>query len=185
MPALLLAATNVTAKNPILPDAKEIIWTVIAFAIVFVILAKYAFPAMKKGIQAREDKIRGDLERAEQARTEAEATLEQYQRQLADARSEATRIVEDARQAAEEVRRDLIARAEAEAADVRSRAQDDARLASDRAFTELRTEVATLSVELAEKIVERNLDPDAQMGLIDSYISSVGTGNGNGARRRR
>jgi F-type H+-transporting ATPase subunit b len=186
MPALLLAATTtVQAKNPILPDAKEIIWTVIAFAIVLVILSKYAFPAMKKGIQAREDKVRGDIERAEQARAEAEATLEQYQRQLADARAEATRIVEEARQAAEGVRRDLIARAEAEAGDVRTRAQDDARLASDRAFTELRTEVSSLSVELAEKIVERNLDREAQMGLIDSYISSVGTGNGNGARRRR
>ena len=97
IPLLVGATTNVTAKNPILPDGKEIIWTVIAFAIAFTILAKYAFPAMKKGLQAREDKIRGDLERAEQARTEAEATLEQYQRQLADARSEATRIVEDAR----------------------------------------------------------------------------------------
>ncbi len=54
MPSLLLAAaTNVQAKNPILPDAKEIIWTVIAFAIVFVILAKFAFPAVRKGLAAR------------------------------------------------------------------------------------------------------------------------------------
>ncbi|HEV2309838.1 MAG TPA: F0F1 ATP synthase subunit B [Acidimicrobiia bacterium] len=181
--ALLVGATtNVTAKNPILPDAKEIIWTVIAFAIAFVILAKFAFPAVKKGLQAREDKIRGDLERAEQARTEAEATLAQYQKQVADARGEATRIIEEARQAAEGVRRDLIARAESDAADIRQRAQEDSQLASSRAMSELRTQVASLSVDLAEKIVEHNLDRDTQMGLIENYINSVG--NGNGSRRR-
>jgi len=181
--SLLLAATNVQAKNPILPDAKEIIWTVIAFSIVFVILAKFAFPAVRKGLAAREERIRSDLERAERARAESEETLARYQAQLADARAEATRIIEDARQAAEEVRRDVLARAEADAADLRSRAQEDSRLASERAFTELRSEVATLSVELAEKIVERNLDRDTQLGLIDQYIRSVG--NGNGARRGR
>src|SRR5260370_19091064 len=105
MSAFLIGAANVIAKNPILPDAKEIIWTVIAFAFVFVILAKFAFPAMRKGIQAREDRIRSDLERAERVRREAEQTLEQYQRQLADPRSEATHIIEQARQAAEDVRR--------------------------------------------------------------------------------
>jgi F-type H+-transporting ATPase subunit b len=183
VPSLLLAATSVQAKNPILPDAKEIIWTVIAFAFVFVILAKFAFPAVRKGLQAREDRIRSDLERAERARTEAEQTLEQYQRQLADARSEATRIIEQGRQAAEEVRRDLIARAERDAAEIRGRAQADSRLAGERALTELRSEVASLSVDLAEKIVERNLDRDTQLQLIEQYINSVG--NGNGSRRRR
>ena len=182
IPLLVAATTNVTAKNPILPDAKEIIWTVIAFAIAFVILARFAFPAVKKGLQAREDKIRGDLERAEQARTEAEATLERYQRQVAEARGEATRIIEEARQAAEGVRRDLIARAEADAAEVRQRAQEDSQLASSRALSELRSQVASLSVDLAEKIVEHNLDRDTQMNLIESYINSVG--DGNGSRRR-
>src|SRR5260370_8070939 len=81
MSAFLIGAANVIAKNPILPDAKEIIWTVIAFAFVFVILAKFAFPAMKKGLKDREDRIRADLERADHPPTEAEATLEQYRPQ--------------------------------------------------------------------------------------------------------
>ena len=179
MGSLLLAATTtVTAKNPILPDAKEIIWTVIAFAIVLVILAKFAFPAMRKGLEARQDKIRSDLERAEQARAEGEATLERYQRQVAEARGEANRIIEEARQAAEGVRRDLIARAEAEATEVRQRAREDSQLASARALTELRAQVASLSVDLAEKIVEHNLDRDTQMSLIENYINSVGNGHG-------
>ncbi len=179
MIALLIGATTVTAKNPILPDAKEIIWTVIAFSIVLVILAKFAFPAMKKGLAAREERIRADLERADHARAEAETSLEQYRRQLADARTEANRIIEESRQAAEQVRRDLVARAEAEADDIRRRAQDDARLAGERALSDLRGQVADLSVELAEKIVERNLDRDTQLALIENYINSVGNGARN------
>ncbi len=179
MSALLIGASTVTAKNPILPDAKEIIWTVIAFAFVFVILAKFAFPAMKKGLKDREERIRADLERADHARAEAEATLEQYRRQLAEARTEANRIIEEARQAAEQVRRDLVARAEAEADELRRRAQDDARLAGERALSDLRSQVATLSVELAEKIVEHNLDRDTQLALIENYINSVGNGARN------
>jgi F-type H+-transporting ATPase subunit b len=80
------------------------------------------------------------------------------------------------------VRRDLISRAESEAAEVRQRAQEDAQLAASRAMTELRGEITNLSVDLAEKIVERNLDRDTQVSLIEEYINSVGTGNGS--RRR-
>jgi F-type H+-transporting ATPase subunit b len=172
---LLLAAEDVKAKNPIVPEAKEIIWAVIAFVLVFSLLAWKAWPAIKKALQDREDKIRADLERAEGARTEAETQLSDYQRQLADARGEAGRIIEEARQAADQVRKDLIAKAEADAADLRARAGDDIKLATDRAMADLQNRVAELSIELAEKVVERNLDHDTQIALIESYINQVGS----------
>jgi F-type H+-transporting ATPase subunit b len=147
-------------------------------------LVKFAFPALKKGLAAREDKIRGDLEGAERARQEAEAERVRYQAQLTDARGEANRIVEEARQAAEVVRRDVLAKAEVDAAEARQRAEDDIRLASERATSDLQHQVANLSIELAEKIVERNLDRDTQLALVESYISSVGTGGSTGTDRR-
>jgi F-type H+-transporting ATPase subunit b len=173
---LLLAAadtTNVTAKNPIIPEGKEIFWGAISFVIVLALLWKFAFPAIKKALQDREDRIRNDLERAEQARHEAEASLEEYRRQLAEARAEAGRIIEESRQAADQVRKDLIARAEADAADVRARAREDIRLATERAMSELQERLAELSIELAEKVVEHSLDRETQMALIESYINQV------------
>jgi F-type H+-transporting ATPase subunit b len=173
---LLLAAettTNVTAKNPIIPKGTEILWGSISFVIVFALLYKFAFPAIKKALQDREDRIRNDLERAEQARQEAETSLEEYRRQLAEARAEAGRIIEEARQAADQVRKDLIARAEADAADVRARAREDIRLATERAMSELQERLAELSIELAEKVVEHSLDRETQMQLIESYINQV------------
>jgi F-type H+-transporting ATPase subunit b len=164
------------AKSLITPAISEIIWGGLAFLIVLLILIKFAFPALRKAVKAREEKIREDVEGAERARQEAEAERAQYQAQLGDARGEANRIVEEARQAAEQVRQDLITRAEADAADIRTRANDDIRLARERAMSDLQHQVTDLSIELAEKIVERNLDSDTQRALVESYISSVGTG---------
>lgn len=163
------------APNFLVPPVPEIIWTAIAFAIVAGVLMKVALPALKKGMKAREDRIRDDLTAAEAARVEAETLRGDYERKLADARGEAGRIIEEARQSADDVRRDLVARAEADAAELRSRAADDVRLATERAMADLHTRVAELSVELAEKVVERNLDRDTQIALIENYINEVGS----------
>jgi len=165
------------APSPLLPEVNELIWGGLAFLVVAAVLGKFAWPALKKGMATREDKIRDDLKGAESARAEADATKAEYERRLAEGRTEAGRIIEEARQAADEVRRDLIARAEADAAEVRNRAQEDIRLASERASADLQSRVADLSIELAERVVERNLDADTQRALIDSYIDQVGRSN--------
>jgi F-type H+-transporting ATPase subunit b len=162
------------APSLITPAVSEMIWGGLAFLIVLLLLIKFAFPALRKGVKAREEKIRGDLEGAEHARQEAEEERARYQAQLADARGEANRIVEEARAAAEQVRQDLTSRAEQEAAQIRTRAAGDIQAARDRAMSDLRGQVADISVELAEKIVERSIDRSAQEQLIESYISSVG-----------
>ncbi|HSO94763.1 MAG TPA: F0F1 ATP synthase subunit B [Acidimicrobiia bacterium] len=168
------------AKSLFTPALPELIWGAIAFMIVAAALMKYAFPAMKKGLKAREEKIRGDLEAAERAREEAEDSRREYERRLTEARAEATQLIEAAHQDAERVRQDLLQRAETDAHDLRTRAQDDIRAATDRALADLRTRVTDLSVELAERIVGHNLDRDTQLALVDSYIDSVGAGgNGN------
>ena len=163
------------AASPLKPENSELVWGSISFAILLVLFIKFGYPAVTKSMKAREDRIKGDLEGAEGAKTEAEGVLTQYRAQLADARAEAGRIIDEARQAADQVRRDLIARAEADAAEVRTRAQEDVKLAGDRAMADLRGRVSDLSIELAEKIVERNLDRDTQLALIDNYIDSVGS----------
>jgi F-type H+-transporting ATPase subunit b len=162
------------APSLITPAVSEMIWGGLAFLIVFALLVKFAFPALRKGVKAREEKIRSDLEGAERARQEAEEERATYQAQIADARGEANRIVEEARAAAEHVRTDVTGRAEQEAAEIRARANEDIRAARERAVSDLRAQVADISIELAEKIVERNLDRSTQEQLIESYISSVG-----------
>ena len=163
------------ADSPLKPENSELVWGSISFVLLLGIFWKFGYPAVTKSMKGREDRIRGDLEQAEGAKTEAEGVLTEYRAQLADARAEAGRIIDEARQSADGVRRDLIARAETDAAEIRARAQEDARVAGDRAMADLRGRVSNLSIELAEKIVERNLDRDTQIALIDNYIDSVGS----------
>ncbi|HEV8207836.1 MAG TPA: F0F1 ATP synthase subunit B [Acidimicrobiia bacterium] len=167
------------APSLILPETNEIIWGGLAFVVLLLVMWKYALPPVRNMMKQREDRIRDDLERAEHARTEAEGELANYRRQVADARNEAARIIEEARQSADEVKRQIQSQAEADAVEIRARAQEDIRLAAERAQADLQGRVADLSIELAEKIVERNLDRDTQLALVESYIGQVGNGNGS------
>jgi len=169
------AETSVKAPNPILPAKNEIIWGFLSFVALFVLMQKFAFPAVQKAMQARTDRIRENLDEAERVKTEAQTILDEYQRQLADAKTESSRIIEEARQTAEQLRRDLMERAEAEVAELRERSLGDIRAAQQRAMVDLKAQVANLAIDLAEKVVEKNLDRDTNIALIESYIAQVGS----------
>ena len=163
-----------SAPSPILPETGELFWGGLSFAIVAFGLIKFGFPALRKGLADREDKIRGDLEAAEQAKSAAQAADSDHEKILAEARAYGAGLVDEARKAAEQVRVDLIARAEADAADVRARANADAALATERAMADLQTQVAAMSIGLAERIVQHNLDAATQTALVESFINEVG-----------
>jgi F-type H+-transporting ATPase subunit b len=165
------------APSPLKPENNEIIWGLLAFLVLLVAMWKWGVPAIKNMEKAREDRIRNDLESAEKARTEAEAEKAQYLSQIAGAKDEAGRIIEEARQAAEQVRADLIAKAEADAQEIRSRAQADIANQRTQAMSQLRNDVAQLSIDLAGRIVERNLDNDTNRQLVDSFIDQVSRSN--------
>ena len=165
------------APSPLTPAPNEIIWGSLAFLVLLVAMWKWGVPAVKNMEQAREDRIRNDLETAERTRIEAETEKANYDSQLADARNEAGRIIDEARQSAETVRRDLIARAEEEANEIRARATADIANQTNQAMTQLRTDMANLSIDLAGRNVERNLDDATNRQLVDSFIDQVGRSN--------
>jgi F-type H+-transporting ATPase subunit b len=174
--SLLAAAPVAQSKNPILPSVPEMVWGILSFLIVFALMAKFAFPAVKKAMDDRTERIRTSLDAAEHAKNDAESVLVEYQAKLADAKNESNRIIDEARQTAESVRRDLLAKAEAEAADVRSRAAADIVTAKERAMAELRTQLTQLTIDLAERVVKRNIDRESNAALVDEYISSISSG---------
>jgi F-type H+-transporting ATPase subunit b len=167
------------SPSPILPASNEILYGGLAFFFLLIALWKFGIPAATSMMNERTERIRHDLDRADQARAEAETVLAEYRAQLAESRNESSRIIEEARQQAEQVRRDLTARAEAEAAELRARNVEQLAAERDRVLGELRGQVASLAVELAEKVVESNLDREANLALIENYINTVGTGNGS------
>lgn len=161
------------APNPLLPETNEIIWGAFGFLVVFFFVAKFGYPAIKKSMDARTERIRSDLSAAEAQRSEADQLLADYRAQLADAKNESARIIEEARQAADGLKREQEARLQTELAEMRTRATADIEAAKTQAIADLRGEVAQLAVGAAEVVVGKNLDQATQVQLIEDYINQV------------
>jgi F-type H+-transporting ATPase subunit b len=162
------------APNPIIPAWDEVIWGSLAFLILFVVMAKYAYPSIKASMDGRSAKIQGDLDAADSARAEAEGLRGDYDSKIAEARAEASRIIDEARQQAEVVREERIGAIDGEIAERRAQAAADIEAAKTRALADLNSQVTSLAVGAAEQVVGRSLDEAAYTQLIDDYINQVG-----------
>ncbi len=177
-PVLLLAAAAAEGGegggvNLLLPHAEELVWGTISFLALLGLLLKVAFPAAKKALQEREDRIRTDLEKAEKARQDAEKLLEDYRERIAKAKQEAATIVEEARRTAEGLRKEIVAKAEVQASEIVARARADAENERRQAMADVYREAGKVAVELAEKIIGESIDPEVQRRLVDQYIRDV------------
>lgn len=157
----------------VLPETSELIAGIIAFAIVFFFVWKWALPTINKTLAQRQAAVQGQMEEAEKAKAEAESLLADYRAQLADSKAEGNRIIEEARATAEQVRSDVIAKAEAEAEQMRAKARADAEAELARALSEAKGQVGDISVDLAGRIVGEALDPEAHEELINRYLSEL------------
>ena len=158
----------------LLPAAEELFAGIIAFSIVFFFVWKWAIPALNKTLAARQQAIADELESAEKAKEEAESLLQDYRSQVAGAKGEAAQIVADARDAGEAVKSDIVTRAEAEADSITARGHEEVATERDRVASDLRRQVADLSIDVAEKVVVSSLDADAQRELVNRYIDELG-----------
>jgi F-type H+-transporting ATPase subunit b len=164
------ASSNVSL---VLPETNELIAGIVAFAIVFFFAWKWAVPAINRILEARQKAIAGRLEDAERAKNEAENLRKDYEQQIADSRNKGNAIIEEARKSAEQIRNDLVGRAQAEADGIVAKAREEASEEKSRALADARREVANLSIDLAERVVGKNLDREAQLGLVDQYIAEL------------
>lgn len=161
----------------ILPEAAELVYGLLAFVAVYLVLRRFAFPSLNTMLDDRREAIQGKMEEAEATRAEAEQAKRDFEASIADAKGEAARIRDEAKADAERIREDLVAKAEADAAQIRERAQADAAAERERTLQELRGDVGRMSVELASRIVEKEVDPATHQSLVDNYINNLSSTN--------
>ena len=160
--------------NLMLPDSGLLFWMTIIFAIVFFILAKFGFPIITGMVEKRNKRIDDALEAARTAE-EALAHLSQEQERLiAEAKAEQLRILQEAAQQ----RDSMIAKAQEEARAEASRILEEAKARikdeKDAALRDVRREVATLSMAIAEKVIRKELSgEEGQMELIDKMTDEA------------
>ncbi|HET7475759.1 MAG TPA: F0F1 ATP synthase subunit B [Dermatophilaceae bacterium] len=166
------------AKLPILPHNAELIFGVVAFAILYVIVSRRVVPALEKAYAERTAAIEGGMNKAEDAQREAQATLEQYRAQLADARTEANRLREEAREQGAAIVAEMRTHAQTEAARITEAAHKQIEAERQQALVSLRSEVGRLSTDLASRIVGESLHEETrQKGIVDRFLAELESGD--------
>lgn len=152
-------------------------WTLAAqvlnFLILFALLKMFAFKPFMKMLDERREKIEGSIKSAEQDRNEAQALLEDYKKQLAQARLEAQAIVDKANKLASEERDAQVLATKNEIERMRRQAQEDITREREQAVAQLKAEVVALSMAAAAKIVENNIDAAANEKLVGEFINKL------------
>ena len=152
-----------------------IIWTLVIFGLLLLILAKSAWPMIMKQVEEREAKIKQALDEAAKANAEAQRLLAEYQGQMGKAKSEAQELLALGRQAGEKLREEMVAKGRTEQEELLERARREIALERDRALAELRREAVELSIAAASKVIEKNLDTEADRKLVQDYLGTLRT----------
>ena len=156
------------------------IWpTILAFAVLFVLLWKFAFPAIISMLDKRAEAIRESLEKAEETKVEAERLLEEYKTQMAEARGDAAKVIEQGRKVAESMKEEIVAKAKEEADGIVVKAREVMESERKAAMAELQTAIADVSVAVAGKLIGEKLSATEHAALIDRYVAEVGGLNDN------
>ena len=152
----------------------EVIAGAILLIIVFLVIRAKVVPAFEKMYAERTEAIQGGMEKAEKAQAAAEAALQEYQQQLAEARQEAARIREEAKNEGARIKAELREQADAEAARIIGNAKTQIEAERAQAVNALRTEVGGLATTLAGRIVGESLDDDERARrTVDRFIADL------------
>ena len=163
----------------IAPDMIETVPMLIAFIVLVIILAKFGWPMCEGMLEKRERTIAEALQKSEEARIESERVLAEYQKQLADAKAQASQIIADAKQTGEAVEANIKKRAEEEAATMIEKARTAIAAEKKAAMGELQSSVADLSVDVASRLVGNDLSDADHRAIIERYINEAGSFNAN------
>lgn len=164
----------ILANSLTTPDIGTVFWTTVIFTLFFLILKKFAWKPILSAVKQRDEMIRGSLESAEKARKEMLKLQSDNEAILRKAREEREGILKEAR----EIRDKLIAEAKGKAAEEAERLIEKARTGIERekavALSEIREQVATISVEIASKLLGKKLKQTGeQEKLIDNYLKEI------------
>ncbi|MFB5662738.1 F0F1 ATP synthase subunit B [Alteribacillus sp. HJP-4] len=144
------------------------------FIILLLILRKFAWGPMMNMMKEREEHIAKEVDTAEKNRQDAEKYLEEQRLEVQNARDEAQSIIETARKTSERQGAEITAQSRAEAKRIQESAVAEIEREKEQAVAELREQVASLSVMVATKIIEKELDEKEQEKLIEEYIKEAG-----------
>jgi F-type H+-transporting ATPase subunit b len=175
----LLALSEGAGKDlgPFKVEGGLTLWTWVVFLTLFFVLKKFAWPAILKSAEEREQTIQRQLSEAERLNAEARTLLLQQEKAMAEARSSAQSLLAEAKSQAERERAAAVEKTKAEQEEMLARARREIGAERERAIAELRREAVDLSLAAASRLVGQRLDSESDRNLVTSYLASLETKN--------
>ena len=154
-------------------DPGLFVWTILTFLILFGLLAKFAWKPLLKALSDREEKIRTSISKAEEAQTKLEILTSEGEIIIYKASSESQSIIADGKTTADKLRSNMESKAKEKAVSIIDQAEKQILAEKEKAIIEIRGEVATLSIEIAEKLIRKNLSKEDNMELINDTLDQA------------
>ncbi|MCK8617491.1 F0F1 ATP synthase subunit B [Fructobacillus sp. M158] len=151
----------------------DMVFIIVAFLLLMAILKKVAYGPLTKVLDQRADKINKDLDEASQKSQEAASLVDQRVKELAESKDQASQLIATAKKSAKEQSESMIQAANTQVTGMRQSAEEDAAQMKDDAMNTAKKDVADLSVQIASKLIQKELSADDQRALIDAYLAEL------------
>ncbi|MCK6604285.1 MAG: F0F1 ATP synthase subunit B [Ignavibacteriaceae bacterium] len=149
-------------------------WTVLTFLLLLLILGKFAWKPILKALDERETNIKSSLEAAERAKEETRKLTDENQKILAQAMEEANKLREESRSQAESIKNDILAEAKKKSDEMLASATHEIEVKKQEALSEIKNQIADISIDIASKILKANVDKEKNKTLIESGLNEIG-----------
>ena len=150
-----------------------IIWTIITFILLVIVLGKFAWKPLLQALHSRKQEIADSLKKAEEARKDSERMMNENKIAMEKASTETARLIAEGRAMAEQLKSDIVAKANESAKKMLEQAKDEITREKESAMSQLRSEVAELSILVAEKILDESLDGVKQKKMVDKVLQQL------------
>jgi F-type H+-transporting ATPase subunit b len=150
------------------------VFAIVAFLILYLLLSKFAFKPLFSVMEKRAQLVKDQMSSAEESRKQAEQYLVQQKQAIEEARKEAYQIMEQAKTTSSRQAEQILEQARTEAERLKEEALRDIESEKVKAIAALRSQVSGMSVLIASKVIEKQLDEASQKEIIDTYLKEVG-----------
>ena len=159
--------------NLLSPNGGLMFWTFVTFILLFAILGRLVFPKITAAVEAREKALEEAIEGAKRDREEAARALAEQLKQIEAARLEAQKIIVEGRQTGEKLRATMVEETHQQQQQMLERARREIEQEKERAIAEMRREAIELAIAGASKVIEKNLDDQANRKIVESFLASI------------
>ena len=158
----------------IMPDPGIFLWTIVTFLIVLFILKAKAWKPLVEALENREKQVEDSLKAAEKAIEEAEKVSSDYEQSIKDAQVKSQKIISDSKKAAEKVKAEIEKTAAEKAESMLENAKIQITTEKENAIKDIRDIAIDLSIDIASKVIEKNIDSEENRRLVEDAMNNIG-----------